>query len=61
VKKAQELGFTDAKSCQYCHVDKMPKKGASAANERGKFLIDMKAKKKVAEVDLNWLKEYKGK
>ena len=61
VKKAQELGFADAKNCQYCHVDKMPKKGASEGNERGKFLISMKAKNKAAEVDLNWLKEYKGK
>ena len=61
VKKAQELGFTDIKSCQSCHVDKMPKKGASEPNERGKFLLATKATKKAAEVDLNWLKEYKGK
>jgi hypothetical protein len=38
----------------------MPKKGGELA-ERGKFLADMKAKKKAAEVDLAWLKEYKGK
>ncbi len=61
VKKAQELGYTDAKNCQYCHVDKMPKKGASTPNERGKFLIAMKAKNKAAEVDVAWLKDYKGK
>ena len=29
--------------------------------ERGKFLVDMKAKNKAAEVDLAWLKDYKGK
>jgi hypothetical protein len=61
VKKAKELGFTEITSCKSCHVDAMPKKGASANNERGKFLLEMKAKKKAAEVDLNWLKEYKGK
>jgi hypothetical protein len=61
VKKAQELGFKEITSCQSCHMDKMPKKGASENNERGKFLVKMKADKKVAEVDLNWLKEYKGK
>lgn len=61
LKKAQDLGFADAKNCQYCHVDKMPKKGASEGNERGKFLIKMKADKKAAEVDVAWLKEYKGK
>ncbi len=60
VKKAQEAGFADVKSCQSCHADKMPKKGGELA-ERGKFLVDMKAKKKAAEVDLAWLKDYKGK
>ncbi len=59
--KAKELGFTDIKTCQSCHVDKMPKKGASAPNERGKYLIATKAAKKATEVDLNWLKDYKGK
>ncbi|GLH72015.1 hypothetical protein GETHLI_05170 [Geothrix limicola] len=61
VKKAQELGFADCKNCQYCHVDKMPKKGASENNERGKFLLKMKTDKKAAEVDVAWLKDYKGK
>ncbi len=61
VKKAQELGFKDIMNCQSCHVDKMPKKGASENNERGKFLLKVKTEKKAAEVDLNWLKDYKGK
>jgi hypothetical protein len=61
VKKAQAAGFADAKNCQYCHVDKMPKKGASEGNERGKFLTKTKAEKKAAEVDVAWLKDYKGK
>jgi hypothetical protein len=61
VKKAKELGFTEITSCKSCHVDAMPKKEAHAPNERGAFLVKMKADKKAAEVDLNWLKEYKGK
>ena len=59
VKKAQELGHTEIKDCKACHVG-MAKKGGEL-NERGKFLEDMKTKKKAAEVDLAWLKEYKGK
>ncbi len=59
VKKAQELGFADVKDCKACHVG-MAKKGGELS-ERGKFLEDMKGKKKAAEVDLAWLKEYKGK
>jgi hypothetical protein len=59
VKKAQELGIADVKDCKACHVG-TPKKGGDLS-ERGKFLVDMKTKKKAAEVDLAWLKEYKGK
>jgi hypothetical protein len=59
VKKAQELGFTEVKDCKACHVG-TPKKGGEQT-ERGKFLTDTKAKKKASEVDLAWLKDYKGK
>ena len=59
VKKAQELGHAEIKDCKACHVG-MAKKGGELS-ERGKFLEDMKAKKKAAEVDLAWLKDYKGK
>lgn len=59
VKKAQELGYTEIKDCKACHVG-MAKKGGELT-ERGKFLEDMKAKKKATEVDLAWLKDYKGK
>ena len=61
VGQAKKLGFAEIKDCQSCHMDKMPKKGASAPNERGKFLLDQKAKNKAAEVDVAWLKDYKGK
>ena len=36
----------------------LPKKGAAAENDRGKFLVDQKTKKKAAEVDVTWLKDY---
>lgn len=59
VKKAQEAGFAEIKDCKACHVGAAKKGGE--LTERGKFLVDMKTKKKAAEVDLAWLKEYKGK
>lgn len=59
VKKAQDAGFHEVKNCMACH-EGTPKKGG-AMTERGKFLIKMKAEKKAAEVDVAWLKGYKGK
>jgi len=59
VKKAQEVGFAEVKDCKACHVGAAKKDGE--LSERGKFLMTTKAAKKAAEVDLNWLKEYKGK
>ena len=56
-KKAKELGLP-ATNCQYCHVDKLPKKGAAVSNERGKWLTEEKSKRKVKEVDVSWLKDY---
>lgn len=62
VKKAQALGFKNVENCQSCHMEKMPKKDAKLEyNEMGKFLLAEKAKQKVEEIDLNWLKDYKGK
>ena len=60
VKKAQGMGFKEVTNCKSCHENEKPKKG-EGYNERGKFLMDMKAKNKAAEVDLAWLKDYKGK
>ena len=57
-KKAKAAGY-EAQNCQYCHVDKLPKKGAATSNERGKFLISQKEKKAAKEIDVSWLKEYK--
>ena len=59
VKKAQDAGFPEVKNCTACHVG-TPKKGGELT-ERGKFLEKTKAEKKAAEVDMAWLKGYKGK
>jgi len=56
-KKAKALGF-DATNCQYCHVEKLPKKGAVTHNDRGNWLIAEKTKRGVKEVDPAWLKDY---
>ncbi len=61
VKQAKDLGYP-AQNCQYCHVDKMPKKDtfkADALNDRGKWLMSEKDKQK-KDIDLNWLKDYPG-
>ena len=56
-KKAKELGYP-AQSCLYCHGEKLPKKGAMTHNERGKWLVAEKEKRKAKEVDPAWLKDY---
>ena len=58
-KKAKEAGFADAAKCSYCHGEALPKKGAMTLNDRGKWLVAEKDKRKAAEVDAAWLKEYK--
>ena len=57
-KKAKELGFTAVTNCQSCHVEKLPKKDAVTHNDRGKWLIAEKDKRKAKEVDAAWLKDY---
>jgi hypothetical protein len=57
LKKAKELGLP-ATNCTYCHVDKLPKKGASALNDRGSWLKSDKEKRGAKEVDVAWLKDY---
>jgi hypothetical protein len=58
-KKAKELGYK-VENCQYCHMDKLPKKGASTPNERGTWLRAEKEKRQAKEVDPGWLKDYPG-
>jgi mono/diheme cytochrome c family protein len=60
-KKAKDLKLAAVQNCQSCHVDKMPKKGASAVNDMGKWLVEQKAAKKAKEIDVAWLKDYKPK
>jgi mono/diheme cytochrome c family protein len=57
-KKAKELGIASVQNCQSCHGEKLPKKGASTLNDRGKWLVAEKDKKKAKEVDAAWLKDY---
>jgi hypothetical protein len=57
-KEAKAAGF-EVQGCAYCHVEKLPKKGASTYNERGKFLLAEKDKRKADKIDVQWLKEYK--
>jgi hypothetical protein len=56
-KKAKDLGF-EAASCLYCHGEKLPKKDAQTLNDRGKWLVAEKEKRKAKEIDISWLKEY---
>jgi hypothetical protein len=58
-KKAKELGFA-AQNCMFCHNEKLPKKDAVTHNERGKWLLAEKEKRKAKEVDVSWLKDYPG-
>ncbi len=58
-KKAKELGYP-AQNCLYCHNEKLPKKRAVTHNERGKWLLAEKDKRKAKEVDASWLKDYAG-
>jgi hypothetical protein len=62
VGKAKSAGMP-AQNCQYCHASAMPKKETYKAddlNERGKWLIAEKDKRKAKDVDAGWLKEYPG-
>lgn len=58
-KKAKAAGYK-AENCQFCHVEKLPKKGAVNHNDRGKWLIAEKQKRNAKEVDVEWLKDYPG-
>jgi len=59
-KKAKAAGLA-AQNCLYCHGEKLPKKGASTLNDRGKWLMTEKDKRKAKEADATWLKDYVGK
>jgi mono/diheme cytochrome c family protein len=56
-KKAKAAGL-EVQNCMHCHGEKLPKKGASTLNDRGKWLVAEKDTRKAKEVDVTWLKEY---
>jgi hypothetical protein len=58
-KQAKTVGV-NASNCQYCHVDKLPKKDAHTLNDRGKWLVAEKEKRNAKAVDGAWLKDYPG-
>lgn len=57
-KAAKAAGLTEITGCVSCHVEKLPKKGAVTSNERGKWLVAEKAKRKAEKIDVTWLKDY---
>lgn len=62
VKAAKEKGYPAA-NCLYCHTEKMPKKDTfkvEELNDRGKWMMAEKDKRKAKEIDLDWLKDYPG-
>ena len=60
--KVKQGGYP-AQNCQYCHVAALPKKDTfkpEDLNERGKWLLEEKAKQNANAVNLDWLKNYPG-
>ena len=56
-KQAKDGGVKDV-NCQSCHVDKIPKKGAATLNDKGKWMMAEKTKRKAKDLDGAWLKDY---
>ena len=62
VSKAKGAGYP-AQSCQYCHTAKLPKKEEfkpDDLNDRGKWLLTEKEKRKAKDANVEWLKDYPG-
>jgi hypothetical protein len=62
LKEAKDTGMP-AQNCQYCHVSKIPKKEGFKVddlNDRGKWLLTEKDKRKSKDVKGEWLKEFPG-
>lgn len=62
VKKAKDLGYP-AQNCLYCHTTKLPKKETytpKELNERGRWLVQERERRKIDQIDLSWLKDYPG-
>ena len=57
-KQAKAAGIEMTGGCLYCHGEKLPKKDAVTHNDRGKWLIAEKEKRKAKVIDVAWLKDY---
>ena len=57
-KQAKAAGIEMTGGCLYCHGEKLPKKDAVTHNDRGKWLIAEKEKRKAKAIDVAWLKDY---
>ncbi len=60
IQKQAKAAGVDVKNCQYCHVDKLPKKDSHEMNDVGKWLVAEKDKKGAKAVDGAWVKDYPG-
>ena len=62
VKNAKDLGYP-AQNCLYCHSTKLPKKETytpGELNDRGRWLVQERERRRASQVDLSWLKDYPG-
>jgi len=57
VKEAQSLGFNQVTNCACCHQGEPKKTGTFTRT--GQYLVNQKATRKAAEIDLLWLKDFK--
>ena len=60
IQKQAKAAGVKVDNCLYCHNEKTPKKDAVTHNDRGKWLVDEKAKRGASAVDGAWLKDYPG-
>jgi cytochrome c553 len=58
LKAAKDKGIEGVATCMSCHTNIQKDKVAFTA--KGKYLQDRKKKEKAAEVDVTWLKDFKG-
>jgi hypothetical protein len=56
VKEAQVLGFAQVTNCASCHQGSP--KNTGPFTRMGQYLVKQKTTRKVAEVDLAWLKDF---
>lgn len=60
VEKAQKLRINPM-DCRACHGTRLPKTGQALFNDRGKWLVSEKDKRKAEAVNPRWLKDYEDK